>query len=216
MKKKSSIVCVMLLLLVGCGKKQEPPVMNRDSDISNQKILIAYFTFPETDGTDTSASASRVVLDNKVIGSTEYLAKVIQENTSGDLFAISTEQEYPGTHEPLVEQASKEKEDKARPTLKDEIKNFADYDTIFIGCPNWWGDMPMPLYTFLETHDFTGKTIIPFNTHGGSGFSNTLDTIKELKPSVNVIENGLSISRNDVNESKEEILKWLSNLGLVK
>ncbi|MEG0592721.1 MAG: flavodoxin [Coprobacillus sp.] len=217
MKIRSSIVCVLLLtLIVGCGRKQETSVTSGNDNISSEKILIAYFTFPETDGVDASSSASRAILDNKVIGSTEYMAKIIQANTSGDLFVISTEQKYPSTHEPLVEQASKEKENKARPTLKDEVKNFADYDTVFIGYPNWWGDMPMSLYTFLEKYDFTGKTVIPFNTHGGSGFSKTIDSIKDLEPSANVIENGLSISRNNVTDSKEDIVKWVDGLNLIK
>lgn len=217
MKRRLSIVCILALtLLVGCGKKDQQPSSDGNSKVSAKNILITYFTFPETDGSDTSSSASRIVLDNKVIGSTEYMAQMIQENTSGELFKIETVQEYPGTHEPLVEQASKEKEESARPVLKQEVKDFADYDTIFIGYPNWWGDMPMPLYSFLETYDFSGKTIIPFNSHGGSGLSSTIDTIKKLEPSATVIENALTLPRNDVNESKDEIIKWLNNLGLKK
>jgi len=84
---------------------------------------------------------------------------------------------------------------------------------IFIGYPNWWDDMPMPLYTFLEEYDFSNKTIIPFNTHGGSGFSNTIETIKQLQPHATVIEDGLTISRNDVSNSKNTIEKWINDLG---
>jgi len=84
---------------------------------------------------------------------------------------------------------------------------------IFIGYPNWWDDMPMPLYTFLEEYDFSNKTIIPFNTHGGSGFSNTIETIKQLQPHATVIEDGLMISRNDVSHSQNTIEKWINDLG---
>lgn len=76
------------------------------------------------------------------------------------------------------------------------------------------GDMPMPLYTFLEENDLSGKIIIPFNTHGGSGFSNTIDTIKKLQPQVTVIEDGLTISRDDVPDSKNTIEEWLNDLEL--
>lgn len=74
---------------------------------------------------------------------------------------------------------------------------------------NWWGDMPMPLYTFLEEYDFSGKTIIPFTAHGGSGFSDTVNTIGELQPEAEVSEEGLSISRNDVADAEEEIRAWV-------
>ena len=132
------------------------------------------------------------------MGATEYVARVIQDNTGGDLFQIETEQTYPGTHDPLVDQAADEQDENARPALKTTIDNLDDYDVIFLGYPNWWGDMPMPLYTFLEAYDFSDKTIIPFNTHGGSRFSSTISTIEELQPNATVIEDGLTISRNDV------------------
>lgn len=80
--------------------------------------------------------------------------------------------------------------------------------------PNWWADLPMPLYTFLEQYDFSGKTIIPFVTHGGSGFSNTRNTIAELQPDAIVSENTLSLSRNGVAGSREQIIEWANTLGL--
>lgn len=94
------------------------------------------------------------------------------------------------------------------------IETVDQYDTILLGYPNWWGDMPMPLYTFLEENDFAGKTIIPFTVHGGSGFSDTVDTIAQLQPDAQVSSDGLSISRNDVADAADEITSWAEGLGL--
>ena len=84
---------------------------------------------------------------------------------------------------------------------------------VFLGYPNWNADLPMPLYTFLEEYDFAGKTIIPFATHGGSGFSRTIRTIQELQPEATVIENGLSISRNNVPNAQNDVSEWIAELG---
>ena len=81
------------------------------------------------------------------------------------------------------------------PEIQDLPADLSGYDTLFIGYPNWNADLPMPLYTFLEEYDLSGKTIIPFTTHGGSGFSRTIDTIAELEPDAQVEEDGLAISR---------------------
>ncbi|MDO5349128.1 MAG: flavodoxin, partial [Lachnospiraceae bacterium] len=135
------------------------------SDGSN--ILIAYFSVMETDGVDTVGGASRVAVDGEVLGNNEYVAQLIQQETGGDLFAIETVQDYPTIHDPLLEFAYNEKAENARPELASQIENLDQYDVIFLGFPNWNADLPMPLYTFLEEYDFSGKTIIPFTTHGG-------------------------------------------------
>ena len=132
----------------------------------------------------------------------------------GDLFAIETVQEYPGSHDALLEFAYNELTDNARPELASQIENLDNYDTIFLGYPNWNADLPMPLYTFLEEYDFSGKTIIPFTTHGGSGFSGTIDTIQELQPDAQVVQYGLLISRNSVPQAQSDVADWVSGLGL--
>lgn len=179
----------------------------------NSKILICYFSFPETDSTDASSGASRVIIDGKMKGAMQYMAEIISDTTGGDLFRIETVQEYPGTHEPLVDQAADEKADSARPELSTHIENLDDYDTIFIGYPNWWADMPMPLYTFLEEYDFSGKTIIPFNSHGGSRFSNTIETIASYEPNAEVITDGFTVARDDVSDVESDLIEWVHNLG---
>lgn len=182
---------------------------------SESKILIAYFSLPEnadTSGVDAVAGAS-IVLDNeKVLGNTEYMAYAIQEAVGGDLFRIETVQQYPLEHEPLVEMADEEQNSNARPELLNRVENMEQYDTIFLGYPNWWGDMPMPLYTFLEEYDLSGKTIIPFSSHGGSGFSRTESTIAQMQPNASVSENGLTVSRNDVADSYEDVFQWAENI----
>lgn len=182
--------------------------------VSGGRILIAYFSVPETDGVDTEASASRVSADGEVMGNNEYIARLIQQETGGELFAIETVQEYPGTHDDLLDFAYNELLDDARPELASQIEDPGSYDTIFLGYPNWNSDLPMPLYTFLEEYDFSGKTIIPFTTHGGSGFSRTIQTIEDMQPDASVVEDVLSISRNDVADAQGDVTDWIAGLGL--
>lgn len=193
---------------------------NEDSQIAtaevsgNSNILIAYFGVPETDGMDTVAGASRVAADGEVFGNNQYIAQIIQQETGGDLFAIETVQEYPGTHDELLEFAYEELQENARPELATQIENLDSYDTIFLGYPNWNADLPMPLYTFLEEYDFSGKTIIPFTTHGGSGFSGTIQTIESLQTDATVMEDGLSVSRNSVAGAENDVIDWVAGLNL--
>ena len=187
----------------------------QEGQSESSNVLIAYFSVPEdvdTEGIDANAGASIVVRDGQVMGNLEYMANVIQQTIGGDLFRIETVEEYPLDHEPLVDQAAEEQDEEARPELSTQIENPDQYDTILLGYPNWWGDMPMALYTFLEEYDFSGKTIIPFTAHGGSGFSDTVDTIAELQPDAEVSDEGVSISRNDVAEAQEEISSWAQGL----
>lgn len=183
------------------------------------KVLIAYFTMPEeldTDGVDAIAGSSIVVNNGEVMGNTEYITHIIQDTIGGDLFEIKTEQQYPLDHDPLVDLAADEKDNNARPALSTHIENLDQYDTIILGYPNWWADLPMPLYTFLEEYDLSGKTIIPFCPHGGSGFSRTVSTIAEIQPNATVSQDGFTISRNRVADSKDDVTAWLKSLDIFK
>ena len=180
------------------------------------KTLVVYYSLVLPDGTDASASASRVIVDGEPYGTTEYMAKVIQEETGADLFEIQTVQEYPTEYRDVTNQASQEKESGFRPELASHIDNIDEYDTIFVGYPNWWGDMPMALYSFFDEYDLSGKTIIPFNSHGGSGFSQTVQSIAELEPDAEVSTEGLSLSRGTVSTSRDVIAEWIANLGYRK
>lgn len=185
------------------------------NNTDNENILIAYFSVPEnvdTDGIDANSGASIVVKNKDVLGNMQYMAMTIQEAVGGELFRIETTEQYPLEHSALVDKAKLEQNKDVRPELATHIDNLNQYDTIFLGYPNWWGDMPQPLYTFLEEYDFSGKTIIPFNSHGGSGFSNTIKEIKKLQPDATVSNEGLSISRNDVSGSAQKIIDWAKGI----
>ena len=239
MKKITAILLSVLLVLslAACGNNDQNAEKNTPAEtgnpvtepaedetgstedsgavnIGNGNILIAYFSVMETDGVDAVASASRVAVNGQVLGNNEYIAQIIQRETGGDLFAIETVQDYPETHDPLLEFAYNEKADNARPELAAQIENPDSYDVIFLGYPNWNADLPMPLYTFLEEYDFSGKTIIPFITHGGSGFSGSLQTISELQPNATVISDGLSISRDHVSGAENDVVDWVNSLNL--
>ena len=94
-----------------------------------------------------------------------------------------------------------------------ETVDLSGYDTVYLGFPNWWGDMPMILYTFLDEYDLSGKTIAPFNTSGGSGFSGSLDTIAEMEPEAEITE-GLSLGDGEAEDCTDEVAEWLADIGM--
>jgi len=191
------------------------PTTNASNASSGTNILVAYFTVPESDGVDAVARASRVVVDGKVVGNTQFIAGVIQDAVGGDLFEIKTVEEYP-VRPALMDLAANEQRQNARPELSTKIENLANYDVIFLGYPNWNADLPQPLYTFLEQYDFSGKTIIPFCPHGGSGFSNTISTISKLQPNATVVTNGFSVSRESVPISANDVTAWVQGLNITQ
>lgn len=213
---------VLVFVFVACSNQQsEPNTSSQTSENTsapnntNGKNLVVYFSMPETtdpNNMTTEEDNSVVVIDGEVLGNTQYMAYVIQETVGADIFRIEPETPYPTDHEKLVDLAKEEQNDNARPKIKDTIASFDTYENIFVGYPNWWGDMPMILYSFFDGYDFSGKTIIPFNTHGGSGFSSTISTIKELEPNAEVLD-GKSISRNDIQDAEQEIIDWVKSLG---
>ena len=218
MKKKTAVIFLTGLMIFTMSEYFVNAADTSAKDENeNSNILIAYFTVPEdidTNGIDADSGASVVVKDEEVLGNMEYMALTIQDAIGGDLFRIETKEAYPLDHEPLVDQAAEEQNENARPELATHIENPEQYDTILLGYPNWWGDMPQPLFTFLEEYDFSEKTIIPFNSHGGSGFSNTIEEIKELQPDANISDEGLSISRDKVADSVQDVTDWAKSLDL--
>ncbi|MGN0613742.1 MAG: flavodoxin [Porcipelethomonas sp.] len=220
LKTISVVTAVSLLALTGCGKttsgstpKSEVAAVNDGGEPSGSNILIAYFAVAENSDVDASASAS-VISDGR--GRMRALADMIQLETGGDLFSIKTSVGYPGDVGKLVDYAEKEQKDNARPELTSHIENLDDYDVIFIGYPTWWYDLPQVMYSFFDKYDFSGKTIVPFNSANGSRFSGTIDTIKELEPNANVIEDGISVHESDVEGAADEIKEWVDGLGYGK
>ena len=161
---------------------------------NNDKILIAYFSHT---------------------GNTERVANQIHENIGGDLFRITTANIYPEDYDTCVEQAKQEKKDGFRPVLTAEVENMDQYGIVFIGYPIWISTMPMALFTFLETYDLTGKTVIPFCTYGGSRFGDSLKDIKKLCPD-SLILDGLAIKRDGGDSLPDDVEKWLKKIELIE
>lgn len=184
-----------------------------DTAQSGSKVLIAYFTAAENSGVDAVASASYTTINGTAVGRLRAVADMIQKNTDGDLFSIQTSVVYPADGGELIDYAAEEQDENARPELTSHIEDLDQYDTIFVGFPTWWYDMPQALYSFFDEYDFSGKTIIPFNVHNGSRFSGTIDTIKELEPDATVVEDGFTVSERDVAEASEDVAEWLDGLG---
>ncbi len=185
------------------------------ADVSSDggSILIAYFTAGENSGVDADASASYSVVDGEAKGRLRAIADMIQENTGGELFSIQTDVVYSADINELINYAQEEQNDDARPKLTSQIENFDSYDTVFVGVPTWWYDMPQAMYSFFDQYDFSGKTIIPFNVHNGSRFSGTIETIQELEPDAAVVTDGYTVSERDVPDAAGDVADWISGLS---
>ena len=184
---------------------------------AQSSLLVAYFSYAENaalpDDVDASASASIQPWNGALTGNTGVVADMIAQATGADLFSIRTVEQYPDTYDATLDQGQQEQSEGARPELATHLENLDSYDTIFLGFPNWWGDMPMAVYTFLDEVDLSGKTVIPFVTSGGSGFSNTISTIQQMEPQATVQE-GLSIGASSATGAQQQVESWLSELGL--
>ena len=163
--------------------------------------------------TETTKSGKILVLYFSQSGNTEAVANIIHNEVGGDIVKLETTQTYPSNYNELVDYAQKEQRQNARPELKTKINNIDQYDTIFLGYPKWWADMPMPLYTFLDEYDLSGKTIAPFITHGGSGLSGTPNKIKKVEPNAMVTE-GLAVSGSSAKNSQSTVKNWLSKINI--
>lgn len=187
-----------------------------ESEGTSTNMLVAYFSYAENadlpEGVDASATASIQMWNDDLTGNTGVVANMIAETAGADLFSIQTVEKYPDTYDATIDQGQEERNADARPELASLPENLDQYDVIFLGFPNWWGDMPMALYSFLDEVDLTGKTIVPFVTSGGSGFSNTISTIESMESGATV-QDGLSISGSSATEAQDQVSEWLSGLG---
>ena len=186
----------------------ENTVPNNNTN-NNKKILIAFFSRADENYNVGTVS----------VGNTEIMARYIKEylGDRADGFKIDPVVSYPANYKECTEVATREKNSNARPEFKNaEALDLSKYDTILLGYPIWWGDVPMIINTFLEKYNFSGKTIIPFNTHEGSGDAGTYANIKNKMSSSNVNTNGLSIRGAIAREerSKSTVENWLKGLGL--
>jgi flavodoxin len=169
------------------------------------KTLIAYFS--RAGGNYVGGSIVKLP-----VGNTELAAKTIQRLSGGGLFRIETVKDYPDDYHRATEVAKEEQNSGARPELIGSVANMEDYGLIVLGYPNWWGTMPMPVCTFLEEYDFSGKTIIPFCTNGGSGLGRSEKDIAALCPKARLL-GGLAVSASGAEGARAEVMAWLAGLG---
>jgi flavodoxin len=162
------------------------------SSAAKGHILVAYF----------SQAGEQYDVGVVEKGSTQIVAEMIADETDADLFHIERKAAYPSKLSELLDEAQDEQKNSARPELAAAVDNWDDYDTIFLGYPIWWGDMPMPVYTFLESYDFTGKTVIPFDTNGGSGLADTVSAITKACPGATV-KDGLAVSGKEAQTQQD-------------
>lgn len=166
----------------------------------------------KTDDINIENMGNTLILYFSMSGNTETVANYIHEEIGGDIVKLETVQTYPEDYDELVDYAREEQRDNTRPELETAIENIEQYDTIFLGYPNWWGDMPMPIYSFLDQYDLSNKTIAPFITHGGSGLSGTPANIANEEPDA-VVTEGLAINGDDVDDCQDEVNEWLDELN---
>ena len=143
------------------------------------------------------------------MGNVEYAASLVKQKTGADVFRIETAEPYPAKYSDTTDKAKTEQNEKARPKLKAHLDNVGDYDIIYLGYPNWWGDLPMPVYTFLEETDLSGKKVYPFVCHGGSRASSTISTIKKLEPKADVSEDVLTLYWDQISKADKLIEEWI-------
>lgn len=146
-------------------------------------------------------------------GNTQQMAEIIAQETGADLFEIATVTPYTDDYNTLLDIAQQEQGEDARPELNARVENWDSYDTIFVGYPNWWSDAPMAVYTFLESYDFTGKTVIPFNTSASGGFGRSLTGIEESAAGATILE-GLDLTEGELEDAQNRVTTWLDSLGL--
>ena len=145
-------------------------------------------------------------------GLSRYIAEMIAERTGGELFSIQTEVKYPGKYDPLADYAKQEQNGGVLPALTSHSDRLEDYDVIFIGYPIWWYTLPQAMFSFFDEYDFTGKTIIPFNTHYGSRDGGTYKRIAELEPGATVLD-GYNVNQRDIETCEKDVQEWLGGLG---
>ncbi len=171
--------------------------------MSDSKILIAYFS---RKGKNYYGGS---IVDLSV-GNTEVAARMIEKITGGEMFKIEPVNEYSADYQTCTEEAKAELDKKARPELANYNKSIEDYDVIILGYPNWWSTMPMPVFTFLERYDFSGKTILPFCTHEGSGMGRSEKDIQSVCSRATILK-GLPIQGSYVKSAENVITEWLKN-----
>ena len=186
-----------------------------ESNIQNDSSGPAESSEQNASFTPTETESKSLVVYFSWSGNTEHVAKSIQRQTDSDIFEIVPATPYSDDYDTVLDSAQAEQSENARPEIADSMGNLTDYDVIYLGYPNWLGDMPMILYTFFDTYDLSGKTVALFCTSGGSGLSNTVNEVKSLEPNATVTE-GLHIGSGSSSNPDKEVSEWLNDIGLAK
>ena len=204
MARTGAALAALLLAALLSAYTQAQNTLVKERHMNTKKILVAFF----------SRTGENYAVGHIEQGNTHIVAELIASATGGTIFRIEPATPYPDDYRACTEVAQREKRSKARPALVGDIA-VEEYDVIFLGYPNWWGDLPMPVYTFLERHDWQGKVVIPFCTHEGSGLSDTENRLRTACRGASVL-NGLAVrgavAQNERETARRQVLEWLKRL----
>lgn len=228
MKKRLSLLLSMTLVfsIAACGGRTTSSNENSPSELlaasseSTVELSENSVDSQESNSSETSVKPEEpseggdpLIAYFSWSGNTEQMAQIIAEQTDGDLFEIEPATPYTDDYNELLDIAQQEQADAARPELAAQVENWDNYDVIFVGFPNWWSDAPMAVYTFLESYDFDGKTLVPFNTSSSGGFGRSLSGIEESADGATILE-GLDLTESELSDAQSRITEWLNGLGL--
>ena len=208
----------MALTLAGCGSAENTgedndraSVTEQNEDNRQQGNDSESDTSPQSAG---NGSGKILVAYFSHSGNTKRIAEDIKEKTGADIFEIKTVDPYSDDYNTVLDEAKKEQKDNARPELSEAVENMEQYETVIIGFPIWWGDMPMAVYSFLDTYDLSRKNVLTFCTHGGSGLCGTDSNVQKEEKDAKVAD-GLAISDSSLDGAGEDIDNWLrdNNVG---
>ena len=188
MQVKVVVLAMLAVLVLQTGAKAQTPPEG------GKKMLVAYFSHT---------------------GNTRAIARQIQEATGADVFEIVPANPYPESYGDVLARGRQELNDNMMPKLKSEVPSLAPYDVIFVGSPNWFNTIVPPVMTFLSGRDFTGKTLVPFMTHGGGGMGKGVQDVKRLAPGATLLE-GRAFRGDAVADAGEDVRAWLRELRLVE
>lgn len=183
-----------------------------EGEESSSNVLVAYFSWVDNAVLDEDVDA---VSSPSVTapGNVQELAGWVQEETGGDLFSIRVTDPYPSDWDECLDRANEERGEDARPQLQENVENLDDYDTVFLGYPNWWYGVPMALLSFLEENDLSGKQVYLFCSHGTGGLADSVDIIEEAAPDAEISDNIFDCYEEDASSSQGEIQSWVEELG---
>ena len=213
------MVFIMAFALAGCGNTETAGQNDNSQTSVAEKDTGSDEPEQQADASDDNTSSQS---EGKILvayfshsGNTKGIAEDIKKKTGADIFEITTVNKYSSDYNIVLDEAKAEQNDNARPELSSKVENMEQYQTVIIGYPIWWGDMPMALYSFLDEYDLSGKTVLPFCTHGGSGLSGTDKNVQQEEKDAKVTD-GLAISDSSLNDAGEDVDKWLKGNGVVK